>query len=46
MSSGSDGYCFAVQGAAMQSDVSKIDLVVRTIGAERGRAARGRPAQG
>lgn len=27
----------------MQSDLSKIDLVVRTIGADRGRAARGRP---
>lgn len=27
----------------MQSDMSKIDLVIRTIGADRGRAARGRP---
>ncbi len=28
----------------MQDDLSKINIVVRTIGAERGRAARGRPA--
>ncbi len=27
----------------MQGDLSKINIVVRTIGAERGRAARGRP---
>lgn len=27
----------------MQGNLSKIKLVVRTIGAERGRAARGRP---
>jgi hypothetical protein len=27
----------------MQGDFSKIRLVVRTIGAQRGRAARGRP---
>lgn len=27
----------------MQNDLSKLALVVRTIGAERGRAARGRP---
>lgn len=30
----------------MQDDLSKIKLVVRTIGAERGRAARGRPEAG
>ncbi len=30
----------------MQDDFSKINLIVRTIGAERGRAARGRPAAG
>lgn len=29
----------------MQEYLCKIQLVVRTIGAERGRAARGRPAQ-
>lgn len=28
----------------MQNDFSKLALVIRTIGAERGRAARGRPA--
>ncbi len=28
----------------MQDDLSKINIVIRTIGAERGRAARGRPA--
>lgn len=30
----------------MQSDVWKIRLVSRTIGADRGRAARGRPLRG
>lgn len=30
----------------MQDDLSKIKLIVRTIGADRGRAARGRPAMG
>ncbi|WP_300055544.1 hypothetical protein [uncultured Roseobacter sp.] len=30
----------------MQDDLSKITLIVRTIGAERGRAARGRPLAG
>lgn len=27
----------------MQNDLSKLELITRTIGAERGRAARGRP---
>lgn len=31
------------KGAAMQGDLCKIAIVIRTIGAERGRAARGRP---
>lgn len=30
----------------MQNDLSKLKLVSRTIGAERGRAARGRPDWG
>jgi hypothetical protein len=30
----------------MQKPCCKIELIVRTIGAERGRAARGRPEQG
>lgn len=30
----------------MQVDLCKIKLVIRTIGAERGRAARGRPVRG
>jgi hypothetical protein len=33
----------AEKGAAMQGDLCKIAIVIRTIGAERGRAARGRP---
>ncbi|WP_435141721.1 hypothetical protein [Pseudopelagicola sp. nBUS_19] len=34
---------FCVRGNAMQGVRSKIQLVIITIGAERGRAARGRP---
>lgn len=30
----------------VQAELCKIALVIRTIGAERGRAARGRPVQG
>ena len=33
----------ATKGEAMRADWIKVTLVIRTIGAERGRAARGRP---